>query len=152
MEFHPFTIHYQRRLRKRQADQFMLRAPADGLTSVVEDQRCFANEFSLFSGRVFSGRLESFKGKESREVISTWLSGDEEGASILEILFEDLVKHQLAMLEAAGEICSHYGDIPIGEDFGRWRAIKALPNNYVSRRFGKSSHVKVNGDILGFDE
>lgn len=35
---------------------------------------------------------------------------------------------------------------------GQWRAIKALPDNYVSRRFSKSLHVKLNGNIVEFDE
>ncbi len=35
---------------------------------------------------------------------------------------------------------------------GQWRAIKALPDNYVSRRFSKSLHVKLNGNIVEFEE
>ncbi len=35
---------------------------------------------------------------------------------------------------------------------GQWRAIKALPDNYVSRRLSKSLHVKLNGNIVEFDE
>jgi type VI secretion system protein VasD len=35
---------------------------------------------------------------------------------------------------------------------GQWRAIKALPDNYVSRRFSKSLNVKLNGNIVEFEE
>jgi predicted component of type VI protein secretion system len=35
---------------------------------------------------------------------------------------------------------------------GQWRAIKAIPDNYVSRRFSKSLHVKLNGNIVEFED
>ncbi len=35
---------------------------------------------------------------------------------------------------------------------GQWRAIKPLSDGYVSRRFSKSLHVKLNGNIVEFDE
>lgn len=35
---------------------------------------------------------------------------------------------------------------------GQWRAIKVLPDNYVSRRFSKSLHARLNGNIVEFDE
>lgn len=35
---------------------------------------------------------------------------------------------------------------------GQWRAIKTLPDNYVSRRFSKSLHVKLNGNVVEFKE
>lgn len=34
----------------------------------------------------------------------------------------------------------------------RWRAIKPLSDGYISRRFSKSLFVKVNGNIVEFDE
>lgn len=34
---------------------------------------------------------------------------------------------------------------------GQWRAIKSLPDNYFSRRFSKSLHVRLNGNIVEFD-
>ncbi|MCU7843202.1 MAG: type VI secretion system lipoprotein TssJ [Candidatus Thiodiazotropha sp. (ex Monitilora ramsayi)] len=34
---------------------------------------------------------------------------------------------------------------------GQWRAIKPLPDNYVSRRFSKSLHIRLNGNIVEFD-
>lgn len=35
---------------------------------------------------------------------------------------------------------------------GQWRAIKPLPDNYVSRRFSKSLHIRLNGNIVEFEE
>ena len=34
---------------------------------------------------------------------------------------------------------------------GQWRTIKSLPDNYLSRRFSKSLHVRLNGNIVEFD-
>jgi type VI secretion system protein VasD len=33
---------------------------------------------------------------------------------------------------------------------GQWRAIKSIPDNYVSRKFSKSLEVKLNGNIVEF--
>jgi type VI secretion system protein VasD len=34
---------------------------------------------------------------------------------------------------------------------GQWRAIKPLPDNYFSKRFSKSLHVRLNGNIVEID-
>jgi type VI secretion system protein VasD len=34
---------------------------------------------------------------------------------------------------------------------GQWRAIKPLPDNYISRRFSKTLHVRLNGNIVEFE-
>jgi type VI secretion system protein VasD len=35
---------------------------------------------------------------------------------------------------------------------GQWRAIKSIPDNYVSRKFSKSLEVKLNGNIVEFSD
>jgi type VI secretion system protein VasD len=34
---------------------------------------------------------------------------------------------------------------------GRWRAIKPITDNYISRRFSKSLYVRLNGNIIEFE-
>ncbi|MEJ2452846.1 MAG: hypothetical protein P8103_01635 [Candidatus Thiodiazotropha sp.] len=104
MEVDPFSIHIQRKQKKREAFRPVLRSLVEGLASLVEGQRCFADEFGLSYGRVFSDDLESFKGKDSCKVISDWIRGGEEGAMRLKQLFGDLAQHQVALVEAFDEL------------------------------------------------
>lgn len=34
---------------------------------------------------------------------------------------------------------------------GQWRAIKSLPDNYISRHLSKSLHIRLNGNIVEFE-
>lgn len=111
MEVDPFTIHYQRRQKKREEFKPVLRALVEGLAALVEGQRCFADEFGLSYGRVFNEQLASFRGKDTCKVISEWLRGGEEGAGMLKNLFDDLAQHQVAMVEAFDEVASESVDI-----------------------------------------
>jgi hypothetical protein len=104
MEVDPFATHYQRRQAKREEFKAVLRVLVEGLASLVEGQRCFAEEFGLSYGRVFHDDLESFKGKDTCKVISTWLREGEEGAARLSNLFDNLAQHQMALVEAADEV------------------------------------------------
>jgi hypothetical protein len=104
MDVDPFSTHYQRRQKKRQQFKPVLRDLVEGLASLVEGQRCFAEEFGLSYGRVFHDDFESFKGKEICKVLSQWLREGEEGAAMLRNLFDDLAQHQMALVEAADEV------------------------------------------------
>jgi hypothetical protein len=104
MEFDPFNTHYHRRQIKRQQFKPVLRELMEGLASLVQGQRCFADEFGLSYGRVFHDDFESFKGKNIGKEISQWLREGEEGAAMLRKLFDDLAQHQVALVEAADEV------------------------------------------------
>jgi hypothetical protein len=106
MEVDPFTIRYQRKQKKREEFKPVLRALVEGLASLVDGQRCFADEFGLSYGRVFDDDLESFKGKDTCKVIAEWLRGGEEGAERLKQLFDDLAQHQVALVETFDEVAS----------------------------------------------
>ncbi|BCR03011.1 hypothetical protein DESUT3_00800 [Desulfuromonas versatilis] len=71
-----------------------------GLARLVEGQRCFAEELGLAYGRVFGDGYESFKNRKPEEVLREWLTGAEDGAEHLQVLLEDLLQHQLALMEA----------------------------------------------------
>ncbi len=111
MEVDPFTIHYQRKQKKREEFKPVLRALVEGLASLIDGQRCFADEFGLSYGRVFDTDHESFKGKDTCKVITEWLRGGEEGAAQLNRLFEDLAQHQLALVETFDEIAAESVDM-----------------------------------------
>jgi hypothetical protein len=111
MEVDPFTTHYQRRQKKREEFKSILRALVEGMASLVEGQRCFADEFGLSYGRVFNDGLESFKGKDTCKVISEWLRSGEEGAVLLKTLFNDLAQHQVALAEAFDEVARESADL-----------------------------------------
>jgi hypothetical protein len=104
MDIDPFVTHYQRKQKKREQFKAVLRVLVEGLASLVEGQRCFAEEFGLSYGRVFHDDLESFKGKNTCKAISNWLREGEEGAAKLNNLFNDLAQHQMALVEAADEV------------------------------------------------
>jgi hypothetical protein len=106
MEVDPFTIRYQRKQKKREEFKPVLRALVEGLASLVDGQRCFADEFGLSYGRVFDDDLEFFKGKDTCNVIAEWLRGGEEGAEHLKQLFENLAQHQVALVETFDEVAS----------------------------------------------
>lgn len=71
-----------------------------GLAGLVAAQRCFAEEFGLGYGRVFSDGYEPFKGRRPEDVVREWLGGGDEGLSKLQHLFDDLAQHQLALVGA----------------------------------------------------
>ncbi|WP_181919659.1 hypothetical protein [Alkalilimnicola ehrlichii] len=96
----------QRAQSKPQSDITADRAIAQGLARLIEGQRRFGEEFGLPLSRIFSDEFESFRGKDSQEVINEWLSDDDEGAQRLEILFDDLVAHQVALLSALDDAVS----------------------------------------------
>jgi predicted component of type VI protein secretion system len=104
MDVDPFASQFQRRQKKREEFKVVLRALVEGLASLVEGQRCFAEEFGLSYARVFHDELESFKGEDTCNVISKWLREGEEGAASLSKLFDDLAQHQMALVEAADEV------------------------------------------------
>ena len=70
MDFDPFSTHFQRKQKKREEFKLVLQELVEGTASLVEGQRCFADEFGLSYGRVFSDDFESFKSKDNCKVIS----------------------------------------------------------------------------------
>ncbi|MCU7843201.1 MAG: hypothetical protein KZQ93_05110 [Candidatus Thiodiazotropha sp. (ex Monitilora ramsayi)] len=106
MDVDPFYIHHQNKQKKRQQFKPVLRVLVEGLASLIEGQRCFAEEFGLSYGRVFHDDLDSFRGNDTCKVISRWIRDGEAGATNLKKLFDDLAQHQMALLEAANEVAS----------------------------------------------
>lgn len=106
MEVDPLSIHLKRKQKKREEFRPVLRSLVEGLASLVEGQRCFADEFGLSYGRVFSDDLDSFRGNDSCKVISDWIRSGEEGGLRLKRLFHDLAQHQVALVEAFDEIAT----------------------------------------------
>ncbi len=105
MDANPFPMLRHRRLEtKRQKFRPVLRVLVEGLASLVEGQRCFAEEFGLSHGRVFHDDFEFLKSKDTRDVISEWIRDGEEGATRLRNLFDDLAQHQMALVEATEEV------------------------------------------------
>lgn len=74
-----------------------------GVARLVEGQRQFADEFGLPYGRVFDDAFESFKSRDTRDVLRHWLTSDE-GAGQLQKLLCSLACHQLAVLQAAEQV------------------------------------------------
>jgi hypothetical protein len=75
-------------------------ALADGLARLVEGQRQFAEELGLPYGRVFSDGFEGFKSQDASHVIKRWFADPELGADRLQMLFDDLISHQVAVIAA----------------------------------------------------
>jgi hypothetical protein len=111
MDVDPFTIRYQRKQKKRQDFKLVLSALVEGLASLVDGQRGFAEEFGLSYERVFHNDQESFKGRDSRKVIGEWLRSGEEGASKMRDLFDDLARHQVAVVEAIDQVSKESADL-----------------------------------------
>lgn len=111
MDFDPFSTHFQRKQKKREEFKLVLQELVEGTASLVEGQRCFADEFGLSYGRVFSDDFESFKGKDNCKVISEWIRGGEEGAHRLKRLFDDLAQHQLALVAAFDKVARESADV-----------------------------------------
>lgn len=104
MEVDPFTIRYQRKQKKRQDFKLVLSAFVEGLASLVDGQRCFAEQLGLSDSRVFHNNQDSFKGRDACKVISEWLRSGEDGALKMRHLFDDLARHQIALVEAIDEV------------------------------------------------
>jgi hypothetical protein len=111
MEVDPLTIKFKRKQQKREEFKSVVRALVEGLASLIDGQRCFADEFGLSYGRVFYGDLDAFKGNDTCQVISDWIRGGEEGADMLKNLFDNLAQHQVALVEAFDEVASESADL-----------------------------------------
>lgn len=134
---------------------FPLRAPAGerrlaavlarGLAGLVTAQRCFAEEFGLAYGRVFSDGYEAFKGCPPEEVLREWLAGGEEGMRRLQGLFDDLARHQLALVGALdGVALEAMALLERGAGPGRGKGrLWPLPG----RRTGEALRRRVAGDF-----
>lgn len=84
-------------------------ALAAELARLIEGQRQFAEEFGLPYERVFSDGFESFKDRDSSDVIAEWLAEGDSGAAELARLFDDLVSHQLALIGAIESLVAQGG-------------------------------------------
>jgi hypothetical protein len=107
MDINPINIHHHHRFQaKKQKFKPVLRVLIEGLATLVDGQRVFADEFGLSYKRVFQDDLESFKDSDSRKVLSEWIRDGEDGAEKLRVLFEILAQHQTALLEAADKVAN----------------------------------------------
>lgn len=94
----------QRAQQKREEYKYIIRALVEGIASLVDGQKCFADEFGLSYGRVFHDEYELFKGQDTQRIIADWLRSGEQGAALFRNLFHDMAQHQLALIEAADEV------------------------------------------------
>lgn len=111
----PASYLDQRSRKKREEFRHVIRALVEGIASLVEGQRCFADEFGLSYRRVFRGEYEPFKGRETERVIAEWVKGGEKGADLLREIFEDLARHQLALVEAVDQVAQSAMEIRKGK-------------------------------------
>lgn len=133
-----------------------------GLARLAEGQRCFADEFGLNYGRVFSSEYETFKGQKSENVICQWLDEGEEGAQRLQQLLDDLLKHQLALLGALEGIASETVDqlCPkrvklnspgfLGIRPFAWRSYRNLHRKYAQDHQLRLNELVINGFVSGY--
>ncbi len=78
----------------------MAHALATGLARLIEGQRRFGEEFGLPLSRVFSDDFEPFRGRSVEKVIYEWLLDGASSVAKLDRIFNDLLAHQMALLEA----------------------------------------------------
>lgn len=78
----------------------------DGLGKLVEGQRQFADEFGLPYGRLFHDGFEAFKDGAISAQLLDWISSDRPRPDQIGQLFSDLLKHQLALVEALAALDS----------------------------------------------
>ncbi|MEN8141303.1 MAG: type VI secretion system-associated FHA domain protein [Thermodesulfobacteriota bacterium] len=84
----------------------VIKTISEGITSLIEVQRCFAEEFGLSHGRVFQNDFEDFKDRPMQEVLTEWLTGGASGADSLAQIIEDLNEHQIALISALDGVAS----------------------------------------------
>ncbi len=133
-----------------------------GLASLIEGQRCFADEFGLTYGRVFRDEYEPFKGKNPEMVILQWLREGEEGAARLQNLLDDLLKHQLALVGALEGIAIETVDqlsptrvvknSPgfLGVRPFAWRSYRDLHRRYALDEQLRLKNLVINGFVSGY--
>lgn len=133
-----------------------------GLARLAEGQRCFADEFGLNYGRVFSSEYEDFKGQKPEKIIWQWLHEGEEGAQRLQQLLDDLVKHQLALLgalegiasEAVDQLCPKRAKQNSPGILGlrpfAWRSYRDLHRKYAQDHQLRLNELVINGFVSGY--
>ncbi|MFA5701028.1 MAG: type VI secretion system-associated FHA domain protein [Desulfuromonas sp.] len=133
-----------------------------GLARLAEGQRCFADEFGLKYSRVFSSEYEDFKGQKPEKIIWQWLREGEDGAQRLQQLFDDLVKHQLALLgalegiasEAVAQLCPKRAKLNgpgiLGLRPFAWRSYRNLHRKYAQDHQLRLNELVINGFVSGY--
>lgn len=133
-----------------------------GLARLAAGQRCFADEFGLNYGRVFSSGYEDFKGQKPEKIICQWLCEGEEGAQRLQQLLDDLVKHQLALLgalegiasEAVAQLCPKRAKLNSPVILGlrpfAWRSYRDLHRKYAQDHQLRLNELVINGFVSGY--
>lgn len=133
-----------------------------GLARLTEGQRCFAEEFGLNYGRVFRDEFEPFKGKNPETVIRRWLKEGDQGIRSLQGLFEDLLRHQLALVGALEAVAAEAVEqlspqrvekaSPglLGMRPFAWRCYRKLHRQYVQNHQLRHQNLVVNGFVAGY--
>ncbi len=127
-----------------------------GLAQLAEGQRCFADEFGLKYGRVFSNEYEPFKGQQPEKIIRQWLCEGEEGAQRLQLLLDDLLKHQLALISALEGIANETVD-QLSPERVEKRSVRVLGlrpfawRNYrnLHRRYAEDQQLRLKNLVIG---
>lgn len=138
------------------------RVLVQGLARLAEGQRCFADEFGLNYGRVFSNEYEPFKGQKPEKVIRQWLREGEAGAQRLQLLLDDLLKHQLALLgalegiasETVEQLCPKRVKLNSPGILGlrpfAWRSYRNLHRRYAQDHQLRLNELVINGFVSGY--
>lgn len=133
-----------------------------GLASLTEGQRCFAEEFGLNYGRVFRDDFEQFKGKNPEKVIRQWLREGDHGIRNLQGLFDDLLRHQLALVGALEAVAAEAVEqlspqrvekaSPglLGMRPFAWRCYRKLHRQYVQNHQLRHQNLVLNGFVAGY--
>lgn len=77
------------------------------LARLTESQREFSEQLGLPYTRVFSDGYEDFKGKQTDEVILSWLMSGTNDQVRLTRLLNDVCKHQLALVASTDGVVEH---------------------------------------------
>ncbi|PWK42553.1 hypothetical protein [Pleionea mediterranea] len=77
------------------------------ISQLVESQRDFSEQLGVSYERVFTDGYEDFKGRNSTDVVRSWITAGPKKQVKLARLLADLSKHQLALVAAADGLV-HY--------------------------------------------
>lgn len=133
-----------------------------GLARLAEGQRCFAEEFGLNYGRVFRDEFEQFKGKNPETVIRQWLKEGDKGIRSLQGLFDDLLRHQLALVGALEAVAAEAVEQLSPQRVEKaslgllglrpfaWRCYRKLHRQYVQNHQLRHQNLVLNGFVAGY--
>ena len=119
---------------RRQRKLAFTRALVHGIARLIEGQRQFADEFGLSLRRVFPNSYELLEGQTPTQLAISLFTADWKSVSEVEIMFADLIQHQVSLFSALDGIAhaalKHMGDEGLGDgrsklnDARAWRLHK----------------------------